>query len=190
MAAVRESTDIEPNSGSLSSYTKGQSERIRRSSRLCSKIKMYYTVYDIGPWYGGSKGESEATGVPRCKGAPLANPGSACSEYTQSWYLSLYKAEGGALVPWAGYTTTSAASGRLRTMCWPPQSPDLNPIEQIWELLKSMVNKNSRSSKDNLWRCVQDVWNKISPSILKKYIDTMPKRLLAVIEDGGGHTKY
>ncbi len=88
------------------------------------------------------------------------------------------------------YLESKAALGILRTMYWPPQSPDLNPIEQIWELLKSMVNKNSRSSKDTLWRSVQEVWQKISPSVLKKYIDTMPKRLLAVIEASGGHTKY
>ncbi len=36
-------------------------------------------IDDIGPCMVGSKVESEAAGVPRCKGSPLATPGSACS---------------------------------------------------------------------------------------------------------------
>ena len=88
------------------------------------------------------------------------------------------------------YLESKAALGVLRTMCWPPQSPELNPIEQIWELLKSKVSKNSRSSKDSLWLSVQEVWKQLSPAVLKKYIDTMPKRLAAVIDAAGGHTKY
>ena len=88
------------------------------------------------------------------------------------------------------YLESKAALEVLRTMCWLPQSPDLNPIEQKWELLKSKVSKNSRSSKDSLWLSVQEVWKQLSPAVLKKYIDTMPKRLAAVIDAAGGHTKY
>ncbi len=50
------------------------------------QIRSQVQIDDIGTWYGRSKGESEAAGVPRCRGVPLATPGSACSEYTQSWY--------------------------------------------------------------------------------------------------------
>jgi hypothetical protein len=40
------------------------------------------------------------------------------------------------------FLDTKEKAGVLRRMIWPPQSPVLNPIEQIWDLLDSKLNKN------------------------------------------------
>lgn len=81
-------------------------------------------------------------------------------------------------------------SGVLCRMDWPPQSPDLNPIEQIWELLDSSIHKMARSSKDSVWNSLQEAWDNISNEVLQSYIFTMPERCQAVINARGGHTRY
>ena len=72
----------------------------------------------------------------------------------------------------------------------PPQSPDLNPIEHVWGELKSkLLNYNCRN-KDELKLKLREEWDNISPSYIQKLIESMPRRLQAVIEAKGYATKY
>jgi hypothetical protein len=80
--------------------------------------------------------------------------------------------------------------GDVVRMVWPPQSPDLNPIEAMWDYIDSKLNRSVRTSQDKMWQMVQDVWNSIPAEILKKYIFSMKKRCKAVIAAKGGHTRY
>ncbi len=82
----------------------------------------------------------------------------------------------------------------IEGICWnienyglASQSPDLNPIEQIWgnKLDRSIVH-----SKESHWLVLQKAWNKICVEVLRKYTDSMPQRCAAVIAAKGGHTKY
>ena len=75
-------------------------------------------------------------------------------------------------------------------MVWPPQSIDLNPIEQVWDLLDSKIDKKPKTSVAALWRSMEESWAKISVEELRKYINTMPVRCHAVISAKGGHTRY
>lgn len=73
----------------------------------------------------------------------------------------------------------------------PPQSPDLNPIENLWRTLKLKIyNNNDISSVDELWEAFQKEWEDIEPEICEKLLESMPRRLAAVIKAKGGHTKY
>ncbi|KAK4520233.1 uncharacterized protein ATC70_008365 [Mucor velutinosus] len=77
-------------------------------------------------------------------------------------------------------------------MDWPPQSPNLNPIEHVWHLLKLRLNKypNRPSTKEELeWR-INIQWYKITEKECQKYIDSMPARIKAVIKSKGGSTHY
>lgn len=72
----------------------------------------------------------------------------------------------------------------------PPQSPDLNPIENLWNELKIRVNKHHPTNKKDLKLKILEAWNEIPPEVTKKLVESMPRRLQAVIDANGGHTKY
>ena len=61
-------------------------------------------------------------------------------------------------------------------MIWPPQSPDLNPIEQVWDLLDSKIDKTKKTSVEEFWKEMDKAWNSITKEELRKYINTMPDR--------------
>ena len=88
------------------------------------------------------------------------------------------------------YLRREKAAGVLTVMNWPSQSPDLNPIEQIWELIDRKLDKSHVKTKETLWLEVKRCWKSITVEVLKKYIETMSKRCRAIIKAKGGHTKY
>lgn len=80
-----------------------------------------------------------------------------------------------------------------KVMEWPSQSPDLNPIENMWSLLKRRLNDFESAPKgmEDLNERVTKVWyEQISPEECRKVIDSMPKRIKACIKAKGRWTKY
>ena len=75
-------------------------------------------------------------------------------------------------------------------MIWPPQSPDLNPIEAMWDYVDVKLRKTELTSKGKMWNKIQSTWNKIPTAVLRKYIFSMKNRCKAVIRAKGGHTSY
>lgn len=75
---------------------------------------------------------------------------------------------------------------------WPAQSPDISPIEHQWVHLKKELAKYPTAPKGvwELWERVVEVWNNIPPEVCQNLIESMPRRLEAVIKAKGGHTKY
>lgn len=67
----------------------------------------------------------------------------------------------------------------------PPQSPDINPIENLWHLLDTEVRKRKISNKTDLQRVILEEWPKISKEIIQKLVESMPRRLQAIIEAKG-----
>jgi len=49
----------------------------------------------------------------------------------------------------------------IRGMNWPAQSPDLNPIENLWADVKKKVSEAKPNNNDDLWGLVKDPWSKI-----------------------------
>jgi DDE superfamily endonuclease len=80
----------------------------------------------------------------------------------------------------------------IQVMAWPAQSPDINPIEHLWVHLKNRLKEYPTPPKGvfELWERVEEEWNKILPETCQKLIESMPRRVQAVIKAKGGHTKY
>ncbi len=80
--------------------------------------------------------------------------------------------------------------GELKLMAFPPQSPDVNPIEHLWDELKREKVKHEVTSQDSLWDVLSTCWNNIGPSTLQNLVKSMLKRVQAILKAKGGHTMY
>ena len=80
----------------------------------------------------------------------------------------------------------------FQVLPWSAQSPDLNPIEHVWRHLKIKLSMYETKAKGihELWERCEKEWNSFSPETCKKYIESMPARVKAVVQAKGGHTKY
>ena len=75
---------------------------------------------------------------------------------------------------------------------WPAQSPDLNPIEHLWDELERKVRRCDILSKNEteLFNFLVEEWEKIPLNVLEKLVDSMPSRLQAVCDGNGYPTSY
>ena len=74
---------------------------------------------------------------------------------------------------------------------FPPMSPDLNPIENLWSILKRNLHRNQVHRKsDELWEHFEREWEQLNGKYLRSLVDSMPRRILAVIKAKGGTTRY
>ena len=89
---------------------------------------------------------------------------------------------------------------RVPTMKWPAQSPDLNPIENLWVDLKERFHarcaaiglKPSTRPEvlEKFATIVRQLWREQGIELIMKRIESMPRHVAAIIAAKGGHTKY
>ncbi|GFU69957.1 transposable element Tcb1 transposase [Trichonephila clavipes] len=72
----------------------------------------------------------------------------------------------------------------------PPQSPDINVIENLWATLETVVQKHQIRNKADLKQVLQEEWDKIYPDTTKKLVESVPTRLEDIIKSKGHATKY
>ena len=93
-----------------------------------------------------------------------------------------------------GHTATVAKAwfkkNRTSVLDWPGQSPDLNPIENLWSMVQRIVHKQLFSNKHQLLGAVVQAWNSLPRNSIRSLIDSMPRRVKAVIKAKGGPTRY
>ena len=81
---------------------------------------------------------------------------------------------------------------QIKVLPQPAQSPDINPIEHLWNHLKRKLGEYKIPPKGilELWERVEGEWEKIEASVCQNLIESMPKRVEAIIKAKGGYTKY
>jgi transposase len=77
-------------------------------------------------------------------------------------------------------------------LAWPSQSPDLNPIENLWGHIKHRLRKLTvaPSSLPEVYEYVKLQWESLEREYLLNLIHSMPSRIELVLENKGGATKY
>jgi hypothetical protein len=63
----------------------------------------------------------------------------------------------------------------LHQMTWPPQSPNLNPIEIFWDELDSRLKEMQPTSAQHVWELLQYHWKSIPGGYLMKWVKRMPE---------------
>ncbi|GFU97636.1 transposable element Tcb2 transposase [Trichonephila clavipes] len=76
----------------------------------------------------------------------------------------------------------------FQTLPWPARSPDLSPVEHVWDQLKRQMP--SCHSVHDLELAVQDLWAHLPQDNIRCLINSMPDRVAACIAAGGGPTRY
>ena len=82
------------------------------------------------------------------------------------------------------------AENAVQCFMWPPQSPDLNPIENLWDYIERKLEKVLSTTLKGLSQTVKNIWQGIPQEVISNLISSMPRRIEAVIKAKGGHTQY
>jgi hypothetical protein len=83
-------------------------------------------------------------------------------------------------------------STSMELLDWPAQSPDLNPIENVWNYLKRKLDNYDAPADSiyQLWLRIEKEWEGIPTEYCRTLIDSMPSRVNAVLRSKGGYSKY
>ena len=77
----------------------------------------------------------------------------------------------------------------IESIVWPPQSPDLSPLENLWHKLKVAIEEREarRLGRDGFIEIVMEVWDALrkDKKFLEDLIQSMPKRMRLVVESKG-----
>lgn len=79
---------------------------------------------------------------------------------------------------------------KVTVMEWPPQSPDLNPIENLWDIVDRHIDRQEVRNKHQLFEQAKRAWDAIPLETIHNLIESMPRRCQAVIDSKGFATKY
>ena len=93
----------------------------------------------------------------------------------------------------AGSVKEWLSNQEFEVMRWPAQSPDLNPIENMWALLKQRLYRNYETPPKGMiehWERIGQTWYQITKEECQKVIDTMPDRCQQVIAKNGYWIAY
>ena len=78
----------------------------------------------------------------------------------------------------------------IQLLDFPPYSPDLNPIENLWQDIEKRVEERGANTADELQEAIAEEWKASSTDFIHKLAHSMPKRCNAVIEAKGDHIRY
>ncbi|KHJ84069.1 hypothetical protein OESDEN_16221 [Oesophagostomum dentatum] len=85
------------------------------------------------------------------------------------------------------YTTQKLISWNVDVIDWPPESPDLNPIELVLGNLKNCLRKKKMRNAEELQNSVLDYWRTLTPEICARYVNDIQKKMPRILEARGGN---
>ncbi|GFT25729.1 transposable element Tcb2 transposase [Trichonephila clavipes] len=80
----------------------------------------------------------------------------------------------------------------IQRLVWPARSPELNPIENVWDALgRQVVGRNYHpTNKNTLIRALTEEWDKLPQQLLDNVVQSIVRRVEYCITLHGGHIPY
>lgn len=75
-------------------------------------------------------------------------------------------------------------------MEWPSNSPDLNPMENVWRVMKYKVRNFHPQNSKELEVAIHLAWRSLPKNLAQKLVDSLPHRIQRVIEEQGDSIDY
>lgn len=91
----------------------------------------------------------------------------------------------------ARHTLNFLQANNVNVLDWPARSPDISPIEHLWDHLGRKVReRNDVNNARDLARALHEEWTRIPIAVVRRLISSMRRRCGAVVDANGGHTRY
>lgn len=88
-------------------------------------------------------------------------------------------------------TGKTLLSNNINVLEWLGNSPDINPIENAWKVMKGKVQEAKSTSLPQLQQITENVWyNKMDLQYFTGLVESMPHKIAAVIKANENMTKY
>lgn len=90
----------------------------------------------------------------------------------------------------SNYSRTWKSDHEIVTLCLPSLSPDMNPIENLWPLLKEKVAQWWSKTLEDLVNAIINEWNELPNELAYNLINSMERRVQSLIDSSGDYTLY
>ncbi|KAL4500848.1 hypothetical protein ABPG72_020082 [Tetrahymena utriculariae] len=87
-------------------------------------------------------------------------------------------------------TTALLDKNKIKRTDWPSYSPDLNPIENVWSIVKTKLQKLNIQDEKNLKKQVKKIWKEIDQEVISKIINSWKDRCESIIQQKGDTINY
>jgi transposase len=91
---------------------------------------------------------------------------------------------------WAKLTLQHFKDRNVKVLDWPGNSPDMNPIENLWSDVAKRVRGVVVSNSEELFEIVARAWDEVSLDYVRSLYRGMPRRVLSAKAARGGNTRY
>lgn len=88
------------------------------------------------------------------------------------------------------HCTAWKEENQIDVLDWPSQSPDANPIENVWAIMKIKLRGKKLNTIKKLIRQIRLVWRSLSRDYAITLVESMPRRCKLIIDNGGDWTPY
>ena len=82
------------------------------------------------------------------------------------------------------------AKYNIERLDWPSKSPDLNIMENLWNVMKYNMRFQIFQNLDELWEEIRHQWNLISLDFIDRLYLSLPARMITVVTSEGGVSRY
>jgi hypothetical protein len=73
---------------------------------------------------------------------------------------------------------------------WPAGSADLNPIENLWAIMKRRAEQLQPMTREDLIQILVDVWESLETDVINALVDSVATGMNLVIENAGDRIRY